>query len=109
MPKPGLPLTQRVMEGISTRWAMLRNGRDRNENDRPTLVTAWMMSSFVPSISLIEIVVRSVSSRMLKMKLKRQMETGLGRTVHDSELTSIATWMKVPAKDVPSHRDRTAD
>jgi len=109
MPKPGLPLIQRVTEGFSTRLAKLRSGPDRNENDRPTLVTAWMMTPFVPSLSLIEIVVRSVSSWILKMKLKRKMETGLGRTVHDSELTSIAAWMKVPTRDLPSHRDSTSD
>src|SRR6185295_4956660 len=100
---------QRVIEVVSSRWAKLRSGLGRNENDRPALVTAWMMSPFVPSLSLIEIVVRSVSSWMLKMKLRRQMETGLGRTVHDSELTSIAAWMKVPTRDLPSHRDSTSD
>ena len=60
-----------------------------------------MMSPLDPGLGLIEMMVRSVSSWLLKLKLKRKMEKGLGRTVHDCELTSITAWMKVPAKDMP--------
>ena len=59
-----------------------------------------------PTIPLFDIIVRSVSSWLLKIKLKRKMEKGLGRTVHDGELTSITAWMKVPTKDMPYPRDK---
>jgi hypothetical protein len=63
------------------------------------------MDPFTPSITLIEIVVRGISSWLLKIKLKRKMEKGLGRTVDAGELTSIAAWMKVPTKDLPYPRN----
>ena len=36
------------------------------------------------------------ASWRLKKQLKRRMEQGLGRGVADSELVSIAQWMKIP-------------
>ena len=37
-----------------------------------------------------------VAGWRLKRGLKRRMEQGLGREVHDNELTSITAWMRVP-------------
>jgi hypothetical protein len=45
-------------------------------------------------------------SWFLKIKLRRNMEEGLGRKVDDGELTSISAWMKLPRKDMPYPRDR---
>ena len=109
MARTGLSLIETIVKRLSTRLAKMGNGLGRNDNDRPTLVTSWMMSPFDPGLGLIEIVVRSVSSWLLKLKLKRKMEKELGRTVHDCELTSITAWMKVPSDAMPSHRDRTSD
>lgn len=52
-------------------------------------------------ILLIVIIGSSISAWVLKMRLKRKMERGLGRKVDDSELTSISAWMKVPDKAQP--------
>jgi hypothetical protein len=41
----------------------------------------------------------------LKRGLKRRMEQGLGREVQDDELTSIATWMKVPEQASKAARE----
>ena len=38
----------------------------------------------------------SINGWRLKKGLKKRMETGLGRQVGDSELTSITTWMRIP-------------
>lgn len=56
---------------------------------------------------LIVIIGTSISAWVLKVRLKRKMEQGLGRKVDDSELTSISAWMKVPDKDQPYPEDRT--
>ena len=48
----------------------------------------------------------SVAAWVLKTKLKKKMERGLGRKVGDNELTSISSWMKVPDKDQPYPREK---
>ncbi|HYP27437.1 MAG TPA: hypothetical protein VE262_12030 [Blastocatellia bacterium] len=48
------------------------------------LATALLISSLI------------VSGWRLKKRLKGRMEEGLSREVEDGELTSIATWMKIP-------------
>ena len=53
------------------------------------------------------VIVTSIAAWVLKVRLKRRMEKGLGRKVDDSELTSISTWMKVPdPHHPPEERDR---
>lgn len=50
--------------------------------------------------------VTSVTAWILKVRLKKKMEKGLGRKVDEGELTSISSWMKVPAKDQPYPREK---
>ena len=57
-------------------------------------------------IALVVITVSGISTWLLKMKLKKRMERGLGRKVDDSELTSINAWMKVPSKDQSYKKDK---
>lgn len=42
------------------------------------------------------IIVTSIGAWVLKQRVKKDMEHGLGRDVTDTELTSISAWMKVP-------------
>ena len=56
-------------------------------------------------LDVITIVGLSISSWLSKVKLRRRMEQGLGRKVDDSELTSVAAWMKVPRRDMPQRRN----
>ena len=56
-------------------------------------------------LDVIAIVGSSISSWLLKVKLRRRMEQGLGRKVDDSELTSIAAWMKVSRRDMQHPRN----
>jgi len=46
--------------------------------------------------SVLLILSLGVAGWRLKKRLKGRMEQGLGRQVDDHELTSIATWMKIP-------------
>ena len=46
--------------------------------------------------ALLLILSLSVAGWRLKRRLKKRMERGLGRTVDDSELISIQTWMRIP-------------
>ena len=55
---------------------------------------------------LIVIVAATISAWLLKTRLRRKMEQGLGRKVADGELTSITTWMKVPSKGMPHPTDK---
>jgi len=48
----------------------------------------------------------SISAWILKIKLKKKMERGLGRKVNENELMSISSWMKVPDKDQPYPREK---
>jgi hypothetical protein len=57
-------------------------------------------------ILLAVIVGTSISAWVLKIRLKKKMERGLGRKVDESEMTSISSWMKVPAKDQPYPREK---
>jgi hypothetical protein len=47
----------------------------------------------------------SVAGRRLKKRLKERMERGLGRRVEDYELTSIATWMRIPEQAARASRE----
>ena len=57
-------------------------------------------------ILLAVIVGTSISAWVLKVRLKKKMERGLGRKVDESEMTSISSWMKVTDKDQPYPRER---
>jgi hypothetical protein len=54
------------------------------------------------------IIFTAISSWILKIKMKRRMQRGLGRKVSDRELTSITTWMQVPP-DEPRRGKTDAD
>ncbi|HEX5732983.1 MAG TPA: hypothetical protein VF131_09135 [Blastocatellia bacterium] len=45
---------------------------------------------------LMVILVTSIAAWVVKQRMKKEMQHGLGREVTDSELTSISAWMKVP-------------
>lgn len=48
------------------------------------------------------IIFTAISSWVLKIKMRRRMERGLGRKVADRELTSINAWMQVPSDEPPA-------
>jgi hypothetical protein len=58
------------------------------------------ISDWITILSFLEvplfIVGFAISAFLLKKKLKRLMETKLGRKVEDRELVSISTWMNAP-------------
>jgi hypothetical protein len=45
------------------------------------------------------IIFTAISSWIVKIKMKKRMERGLGRKVSDREITSINTWMNVPSEE----------
>jgi SNF family Na+-dependent transporter len=56
-------------------------------------------------IILLVITAAAIAGWQLKRAMKRRMERGLGREVEDSELTSIATWMKIPEEAKKAAKD----
>ena len=55
--------------------------------------------------SLLIILSLAVAGWRLKKRLKKRMEHGLGRGVEDYELTSIATWMRIPDQAARAARE----